>query len=226
MKGSDRQAGHQSDVSVGLQIAGVPAFGHPRWESPTLADVEKARLEDVKAVIAPVLANAPIEVTMVGDVTVEQATKAVAATFGALPPRTPASFAQPSAGDVHFRRPPRSLSCSSPRSRGSGRRGDRLADNGCVCGQGIAARRLLVNVMQSRLMEQLRMNAGATYSPQTTAHASLTFPGYGYIGAMPNCRRTRFSFSTTRCRRSRPTCGNMARRLTSSSGPGSRKSIR
>jgi zinc protease len=46
-----------------------------------------------------------------------------------------------------------------------------------------AARRLLVNIMQLRLTDELRVNAGATYSPSTTAHASLTFPGYGYIGA-------------------------------------------
>jgi len=197
----------------GYKLPGFLHSGDPRWESPTLADVEKARLEDVKAVIAPVLANAPIEVTMVGDVTVEQATKAVAATFGALPPRTPASFAQPSAGDVHF--PPATAKPVVLNHRGRADQGaaaiawpttDVFADKES------AARRLLVNVMQSRLMEQLRMNAGATYSPQTTAHASLTFPGYGYIGAYAELRRTRFSFSTTRCRRSRPTCGNMARR--------------
>jgi zinc protease len=37
--------------------------------------------------------------------------------------------------------------------------------------------------MQLRLVEELRVHEGATYSPSTTAHASLTFPGYGYIGA-------------------------------------------
>ena len=47
----------------------------------------------------------------------------------------------------------------------------------------LAARRLLVNIMQLRLTDELRVRAGATYSPSTTAHASLTFPGYGYVGA-------------------------------------------
>jgi zinc protease len=46
-----------------------------------------------------------------------------------------------------------------------------------------AARRLLTDILQMRLMEQLRIADGATYSPQTSATASLTFPGYGYIAA-------------------------------------------
>ncbi len=168
----------------GAKLPGFLHSGDPRWDSPTLADVEKAKLEDAKAVITPALANAPIEVTMVGDVTVEQATKAVAATFGALPPRTSPSYPKPQAGDVHFPAPTATPVVLYHRGRADqGAAAIAWPTTDVFADKESAVRRVLVNIMQSRLMEQLRMNLGATYSPQTTAHASLTFPGYGYIGA-------------------------------------------
>jgi len=168
----------------GSKLPGFLHSGDPRWETPTLEEVEKARLDDFKSIITPALANAPLEITIVGDITVEQATKAVASTFGALAQRNPSPYAVPKAGDIKF-----PAATSTPvvlYHRGRADQGaaaiawpttDVFADTES------AARRLVVNVLQSRLMEQLRMKSGATYSPQTTAHASLTFPGYGYIGA-------------------------------------------
>src|SRR6185295_3402418 len=168
----------------GAKLPGFLHSGDPRWETPTLEEVEKARIEDFKTIITPALASGPLEVTVVGDITVEQATKAVAATFGALPPRTASPYPAPKGGDIRF-------PTATPTPVVLNHRG--RADQGAAAiawpttdvfaDKESAARRLLVNVLQSRLMEQLRMKSGATYSPQTTAHASLTFPGYGYIGA-------------------------------------------
>jgi len=47
--------------------AKFPELLHPgdaRWAYPTLADVQSAKLDQVKAIIAPALANGPIEITM------------------------------------------------------------------------------------------------------------------------------------------------------------------
>jgi zinc protease len=113
--------------------AKLPELLHPgdaRWAYPTLADVQSAKLEQVKAIMTPALANAPIEITMVGDVTVDQAVKSVASTFGALPARNGAAMPQPKAGDVIFPRAHgpagRAPSCGPG---GSGRGGDRMADD-------------------------------------------------------------------------------------------------
>ena len=43
--------------------------------------------------------------------------------------------------------------------------------------------RVLVNVMQLRLIDTLRVAQGATYSPNATLEASEDYPGYGYIAA-------------------------------------------
>src|SRR5205085_1565098 len=61
--------------------------------------------EDVKSVIAPALASGPIEITMVGDITVDAAVKSVAATFGALPQRNGKPMPQPAMGDLKFPAP-------------------------------------------------------------------------------------------------------------------------
>jgi len=44
--------------------------------------------------------------------------------------------------------------------------------------------RVLAEVMENRLLEDLREGAGVTYSPQAGASASLIFPHYGYLSAV------------------------------------------
>jgi zinc protease len=167
--------------------AKFPELLHPgdaRWAYPTMADVQVAKLDQVKAIIAPALANGPIEVTMVGDVSIEQATKAVAATFGALPRRSGAAMTPPAAGELKF--PTATPEPVMLRHAGRADQGvaaiawqttDVFADSES------AARRIVTDILQFRLMEQLRIKFGATYSPSANASASRTFPGYGYIAA-------------------------------------------
>ena len=158
--------------------------GDARWAYPTMADVERARLEEVKAIIAPALANSPIEVTIVGDVTVERAAETVAATFGALPRRSGAAYQPPAAGEVKFPAPtpePVMLRHAGRADQGvasiAWQTTDVFADSES------AARRLVTDILQLRLVEKLRVQDGATYSPSATASASRIFPGYGYIAA-------------------------------------------
>jgi zinc protease len=169
----------------GSKAAALLRSGDARWAPAESADVAKARLEDVKSVIAPALANGPIEITMVGDITVDAAVKSVAATFGALPQRSGKPMPQPAMGDVKFPAPngqPITLTHNGRADQSVAFIGwpttDAFADSES------AARRLVTDIVQTRLMEQLREKDGATYSPQATAQASLTFPGYGYIAAL------------------------------------------
>jgi len=164
--------------------AKFPELLHPgdaRWLYPSLTDVQKARLDEVKAIIAPALANSPIEVTIVGDVTVEQATKAVSATFGALPRRSEPAF-QP--GEMKFPTPtpePVVLYHSGRSDQGIAAIAWKTTD--VYSDEESAARRIVTDVLQLRLMDRLRVRDGATYAPAAVANASRTFPGYGYIAA-------------------------------------------
>src|SRR5690606_25901916 len=61
--------------------------GDARWTFPTPEAVQSASLDDLRALLTDRLAAGPIEVTVVGDVSVETAIEVVGATFGALSPR-------------------------------------------------------------------------------------------------------------------------------------------
>ncbi|HEY4265291.1 MAG TPA: insulinase family protein [Micropepsaceae bacterium] len=168
----------------GAKFAELLHPGDARWAYPTLADVQTAKLDQVKAIIAPALANGPIEVTMVGDVSVEQATKAVAATFGALPRRSGAPMALPAAGDLKFPAPtPEPIVLHHAGRADQGVAAIAWQTTDVYANSESAARRVVTDILQFRLMEQLRIKFGATYSPSATASASRTFPGYGYIAA-------------------------------------------
>jgi zinc protease len=61
--------------------------GDRRWSAPRDADVAAATLVGAQRALTPLLADGPIEVIVVGDITEDKALDAVAATFGALPQR-------------------------------------------------------------------------------------------------------------------------------------------
>ncbi|HXJ02261.1 MAG TPA: insulinase family protein [Micropepsaceae bacterium] len=168
----------------GAKFAELLHPGDARWAYPTLQDVKSAKLDQVKAIIAPALADGPIEVTMVGDVTVEQATKAVAATFGALPRRSGPPMTPPAPGDLKFPAPtPEPIVLNHAGRADQGVAAIAWQTTDVFADSESAARRVVTDILQFRLMEQLRIKFGATYSPSATANASRIFPGYGYIAA-------------------------------------------
>ena len=168
----------------GAKFSELLHSGDARWTYPTMADVEKARLDQVKAVIAPALASGPIEVTMVGDVSVEEATKAMAATFGALPSRSGAPLPPPRAGELKFPAPtPEPIVVRHAGRADQGVAAIAWQTTDVFADSESAARRLVTDILQLRLVEKLRVQDGATYSPSATASASRLFPGYGYIAA-------------------------------------------
>ncbi|WP_174273737.1 M16 family metallopeptidase [Sphingomonas bacterium] len=157
--------------------------GDARWMAlPTADQLAQSRPQDLIGLLDPALQGA-VAVTIVGDVTVDQAIAAVASTFGALPPRPPRIEPQPR--DVRFPAP-----AAAPYMLQHSGRGD----------QGIAyqawgtdgyfanpddARALAVAAaaMKQRLFDQLREAQGATYSPDVSAPASNALPHYGLLAA-------------------------------------------
>ena len=83
-----RVAGATPAGIMALRSAEVLHGGDKRWSTPSLEEMQGASVENLKTLIGPILADAPIEVIVTGDTTVEEASLAVAATFGALPPRS------------------------------------------------------------------------------------------------------------------------------------------
>ena len=159
--------------------------GDRRFAFPTRDQIKDAKPDDFRALMAGRLAEGPIEVVIVGDITVEKAIAYTAATFGALPP-----CADPPV-------PPESLDVALPQPSAAPvvlthkGRADQAAAYAAWPAEGFfddpqTARtlRVLAQVIELRLIDDLREAEGTTYSPQAGASASLTFPHYGYVSAV------------------------------------------
>ena len=83
-------------------LAGLLRPGDQRWVFPSRSEIADAKLATFKADIAPAIAAGEIEVVVVGDITVDKAIEAVAATFGALPPRSSQATRDPALRQISF----------------------------------------------------------------------------------------------------------------------------
>ena len=166
-------------------LGGLLHAGDRRWTFPSRDEIGAETGDELKALVGPSLASAPLEVVVVGDITVDKAIAAVADTFGALPRRPePAPIGAPAHG-ASFPGPIASPIIETHTGR---------ADQGVALEawpttdywtdpQGSRANAILVRVMQLRLIDTLRLKEGVTYSPGAGAVSSQVFPRYGYIDA-------------------------------------------
>ena len=158
--------------------------GDPRFAFPLPQDVAASTPEAFKAALQNPVSTGPIDVIVVGDVSVEKAIALTASTFGALPSRAPAAVA------------PAALAVAMPHAatdpvvlRHAGRADQSIAyaawptDDFFSSPQRARTLRVMAGVIENRLLDDLREAAGVTYSPQASANASLVFPHYGSLAA-------------------------------------------
>lgn len=171
----------------GVLSRDLAALLHPgdeRWAFPTRAEIANAKLDAFKAQMESSLASGPVEVVIVGDITVEKAIQAVSRTFGALPPRGvesppqtqrqvefPAGTGKPIVL-THKGRADQSIGYVAWRTNDFFANPQRARDT-AVMGE----------VFGLRLMEELREAQGATYSPNVAYNHSMVWPGWGYVSA-------------------------------------------
>ena len=165
--------------------AKAPQFLHQgdmRWKYPTQDDVNAAKLDDVKSLLAPAFANGPMDITVTGDISVDAAIKSVAATFGALPARSLVRAAVTKDNSTNLPAGGADISLSHTGSPGQdiasvlwpvpGRFPDIKDD---------VTQALAAQIMEERLFDKLR-GIGLTYVAQVGGSSSKVFD-YGYIQA-------------------------------------------
>lgn len=182
-----RQLNQFATVPMNVMQLNLPSLLHnsdARWSVPTPATVMAAQAEELEGLVAPALAHNSIEITIAGNVTVEQAIDQVAATFGAIAAR--ADVPVRAAEGVRF-----PAAVSAPvilPHHGAAEQGvaavawpttDVFADMRMS-----AVRELLADIMTARLFDSVRASFGASYSTQAIGQASTTFRGYGYLLAL------------------------------------------
>ncbi|WP_297804641.1 insulinase family protein, partial [uncultured Brevundimonas sp.] len=169
--------------ALALDGAAILSGGDRRATQPTVEEVSALTADQVKAEVERALADGPITITIVGDVSIEDATAAVAKTFGALPTRS----ARPTPA-------PESLTRSLPAPRSEPYRFTHTgkADQAGVVvywqgtdnmGDRREARRvsLMTEVLSLRVLEEIREKQALTYSPGVGSTSSSTYDDYGYI---------------------------------------------
>lgn len=169
-------AGSESTPSGVWSVQGPSLLrgGDRRWGLPTAAETSASTIADARALVAPSLANDPIEIIIAGDVTVEQAIAQVAATFGALPPRqgeraaaTPLAFPAGNAEPVrlaHRGRDDQSMAFVGWPTAG-------FHENRAEA----RALGVLASVFQLRLNERIREQGGISYAPSASHQPSSVF---------------------------------------------------
>ena len=187
MKTVGATANDQQDATaggvMGRELPKLLRSGDQRWAFPTTTEIAAQQPGDLKALLAEPLADGPIEVLVVGDITVEKAIAQVAATFGALPKRPTPAWKDPPPAKVTFPvtgGAPVTLTHKGRADQAVGgiiwQTDDFFADPGKA-----RALRILGDVLDSRLIDELREKQGATYSPNASAQASSTFPHMGFM---------------------------------------------
>lgn len=145
---------------------------------PTLEELQAVEMEDVKAALSAHLVNAPMEITIVGDVDVNATIAFAAQTFGALPERRARKeYAERRAGV----------------KVATGLYVERTIDTAdekatlimifpTTDGMDASTRRnlsFLGQVVNDRIRLEVRERLGAAYSPGAQAETSQVFPGLG-----------------------------------------------
>ncbi|WP_309662056.1 insulinase family protein [Sphingomonas sp.] len=158
------------------------ANGDERFGLPVEAVLSKRNFAEARAALAPVIAAAPIEVTIVGDVDEAAAIAAVAASFGALPPRQPAS-AYTAARKVTFRsdRTPISLTHAGPADQALVQAVWPTSDDRNY--RTVVGLDLLKDVLDLMLTASVREKLGDSYGVSLGSTMSSVYPNFGYLSA-------------------------------------------
>ncbi len=166
-----------------LQSGGLLASGDKRQALPTAAEVASWTIDELRSGVTAGLAAGPVDVTVVGDVTVDDAIAAVASTFGALPAR--AAAPQPAPGAAERRFPAGTPEPVVLKHTGPGEQG--LAYIAWPTTDAVDDRteartvEILGEVMGLRATEEIRERLAIAYSPGVGTGSSDTFKGYGSI---------------------------------------------
>ncbi len=159
----------------------IVASGDPRFGIPPEGDLLAVQLSDVQAVLDPLIARAPVEITVVGSFDEQAVIDAVASTFGALPERRMELEPYPAARQVSFPQDvtPVTLYHAGEPDQALIQAFWPTGDDADYSEE--ITLNLLARAMRLRLTETIREELGATYSPGIASSMSDIYENYGTI---------------------------------------------
>ena len=177
----DKQFSAQAQSVAQVKLPAILAGNDWRFGIPDAATLSMRNLTEARAVLAPLIASAPIEIGLVGDVDEAAAIAAVAQSFGALPPRAATTPAYAEARKATFRadRSLVQLTHSGPVDQAlvaSYWPTDDDSDYPRAVGLN-----MLANVLTLVLTESIREQLGASYGVSVSSEMSNTYRHYGTL---------------------------------------------
>jgi zinc protease len=163
------------------EVARLVHGNDPRFGMPDLATAEQRTLAELRAWLGPMLSRGPVQVAVVGDVDPKRLIQEVGRTFGALPPRPPLERPAPPLLNPPTAELPLRFSYQGDDQAlalvywPTTGRSDARTEIGLD---------LVSDILDDRLLREVRVAEGATYSPQTFSNTSPTLPGFGLLGAL------------------------------------------
>ncbi|EGF91109.1 peptidase M16 inactive domain protein [Asticcacaulis biprosthecium C19] len=171
-------------MAMGFASSAWLSGNDPRYVLPDEAQMQQRTPRDIEAIIRRTITGVPVEITIAGDIREEAALEQVRRTFGNLPKVPDKVTVAPGADKVrlpadrtpqvfhHEGRPDQSISLVVFPTT------DALANPADTRGM-----RILAEIFNARLEEDLRQRQGLTYDTYVGLTASETMKGYGYIAA-------------------------------------------
>jgi zinc protease len=156
--------------------------GDSRFAVASAAQLSAYTLEDAKSWLTPELSKGYLELSIVGDFTLEQILPDLLATFGALPARAKTAPALTDARKIEFPNAPASK-LFTYESKIAQAIATTIWKTVGFRGNVKEFRRLnvLADIYGDRLREEIREKLGASYSPNAGATGSDAFEDFGYL---------------------------------------------
>lgn len=171
------------DAVISRDLESLLRSGDPRWGMPTKEQIEALTPDSFRKTWEPILASGPIEISIFGDMQTDATINAVAETFGALKPRPASTQAiAPAKFPAHPAKP-------VVRTH-TGQKDQAAAVIAWPTGGGSAgiteSRKLdiLAALFRDRLIDQLRSQAGISYSPSVASQWPVGLPDGGKFLAL------------------------------------------
>ena len=179
----EKQVAAQPEALASVKLPILLANGDQRFGLPDAGVLSKRNFDEAKAALDPVIASAPIEITLVGDVDENAAIAAVASTFGALPERKLSDPVAPALKKVSFRsdRSPIVLTHEGPQDKALIESVWPTTDDSNF--RETVGVEVLKDVLDLMLTESVREKLGDSYGVSLASNMSETFPGFGYLSA-------------------------------------------
>ena len=179
----EKQVNAQPQAVAMLRLPIVLAGGDSRFGMPSASLLEKRNFDEARAALTPVIASAPIEITVVGDVDDQAVIDAVASSFGAVATRKLAEKPAADAVKAAFRtdRSPIELTHDGPADQAVVEAAWPTTDDHDFRTE--VAMDLLKDTLQLMLTDKVRETLGDSYGVSLQNVMSDTYPGFGYLAA-------------------------------------------